>query len=364
LGRTKSQSTPQNGIGRELTAIMQLLDVDLNEVTRQQRDAAEIAIRTHPGNWPMILAVKQWARALAGVCRKHARDCAQVHANRNEQDPETSAMGTIVLALSDHLRLPADGTLLFDDWPAENALRDFVLEASGAPVELSDGEIVRKPTLPRWEPKSSFGRKIAGLGPCSQEQGAEFLSVDETQKRLSGLEELFRGALLEGLGTSFSEAVLALPAARINGRHDDGTILVPLWDAGRQLDKEQGPREQFGWPALKELSFKKLSGECIVAVKPYTPIALLNTYNDFAQTLAEVLTVVRKNQSISADDLRQKFAHTALAQAATVQQWEEWIEEFASRQLTAKNAALVLLEDTTGSTRGSLKTTLSKARGN
>lgn len=208
MGKSKSDGTPQHEAGRELTAIKQLLEVDLNEVTRKLRDDAEATLRSHPSNWQLIGVVRQWAQALAGVCRKHARDCARVHESRNDRDPAMSAMGTILLALSDHLRLPADGALLFENWPAENALRDFVLEVCGAPIKLIDGELVRKPRLPRWKPKSSFARKIACLGPYSQEQSTEFLSGDETENHLRGLEESFRKALLGGLRTSSNEAVL------------------------------------------------------------------------------------------------------------------------------------------------------------
>jgi hypothetical protein len=123
-------------------------------------------------------------------------------------------MGTILLALSEHLRLPTDGTLLFEDWPADNAVRDFILSAAGAPVKLIDGELVTKPTLPRCEPKSKFARRIAGLEPDPPTQNGEFLSVDETQKVLCGLEESFRKALHNGLSASFSEAVLATYKSR------------------------------------------------------------------------------------------------------------------------------------------------------
>jgi hypothetical protein len=127
-------------------------------------------------------------------------------------------MGTILLALSEHLGLPADGTLVCDDWPADNAVRDFVLSSAGAPVKLTDGEIVTELRLPKLEPKSSFARRIAGLeAHPAQGQNAAFLSGDETQRHLRGLEESFRKALLDGIGTSFSEAVLALPTVISNG---------------------------------------------------------------------------------------------------------------------------------------------------
>ena len=211
MRKSTPQSTSHNGTGRELAAIKQLLEVDLNGVTGQQRESVAAVLSAHPGNWQMITGVKGWAGALADVCRRHARDCAQVHASRNDRDPATSAMGTILITLSDHLRLPADGTLLYENWPAENAVRDFALEVAGAPIVLIDGEFVRKPTLPRWEPKSSFARRIAGLQPDPPKgHDAKFLSIEETEKHLRGLEELFRNAMLEGLGTSFSEAVLAI----------------------------------------------------------------------------------------------------------------------------------------------------------
>src|SRR5271157_4394744 len=109
-------------------------------------------------------------------------------------------MGTILLALCEHLRLPADPAdlLLFltvEDWPESNAVRDFVLNIAGAPINLVDGELAVTPTLPRWErptfgQKLTFGQRIAGRPPVApQGQNAAFLSVEETERDLRGLEE-------------------------------------------------------------------------------------------------------------------------------------------------------------------------------
>ena len=113
---------------------------------------------------------------------------------------------------------------------------------------------------------------------------------------------------------------------------------------------------------VEKLSFKKFGGDSLVAIRPYTPVALLNTYNDFAETLKEIRTVVVSNRAISAEELRRKFARSRLAKATNHTRWEEWRRSFASKELTAKNAALILLEDTTSLQRSSLKTMLSKGR--
>jgi hypothetical protein len=128
-------------------------------------------------------------------------------------------------------------------------------------------------------------------------------------------------------------------------------VRVPVGEVRKQPEK-----------FTQELLFKSLPGESIVAILPITPVALLNTYDDCAKTLEEVRTVVRKNPQITADDLRKKFARTTLARAATGKQWQQWKIDFASGELTAKNAALVLLETTTGRKRTALKTYLSRAR--
>jgi DNA-binding NarL/FixJ family response regulator len=192
-------------------ALSHLLQEDLHKVTWEHEESAKTALVAAPSQWKLMLAVKDWAAALADVCRSYAGKCAEMHAGCGKQDPATSAVGTIVLALSSHLGLPADGTLLSHDWPEPNALRRFVLWVSGAPIKLIDGESLTTPTLPRWEPKSSLGRRLAGLNPHPpQGQHLAFLSVEETEQMLRGLEESFRDTLLNKLGTSYSEAVVKL----------------------------------------------------------------------------------------------------------------------------------------------------------
>src|SRR5271166_776847 len=140
-----------------LTAIRHLLAVDLNRVTREQEQSAERTLQAEPSSWKLILAVNAWARALADVCRSHSARCAEVYADCGEENPTMEAMRTIPLVLCEHLLLPADpadplSSLMGHDWPESNAVRDFVLEAAGAPVNLVDGELLVTPTLPRWEP--------------------------------------------------------------------------------------------------------------------------------------------------------------------------------------------------------------------
>src|SRR5258708_7629960 len=96
-------------------ALSHLLQEDLNKVTWEHEETAKTALGAAPSQWKLMLAVKHWAAALADVCRSYAGKCAVIHAGCGKQYPATSAVGTIVLALSSHLGLPADGTLLSRD---------------------------------------------------------------------------------------------------------------------------------------------------------------------------------------------------------------------------------------------------------
>jgi hypothetical protein len=195
-----------------LDAIKHLLEVDLNKVTWEQEQSAKAALQVEPSTWELISAVKTYARALADVCRSHSAKCAEIHADRGEQDSAMAAMGTLLFTLCAHLRLP-DALIIFSaakGWPESNAVRDFILWVADAPIELVDGELVVTPTLPRWEPKGSLGQRIAGGAPDPRQgQPAAFLSVEETERYLRELTESFRGALWERLRDSFSEAILA-----------------------------------------------------------------------------------------------------------------------------------------------------------
>jgi hypothetical protein len=114
-------------------------------------------------------------------------------------------------------------------------------------------------------------------------------------------------------------------------------------------------------PKAKMLTFRPLPGGGIGAETPYSDDALLNTRDEFVQRLQDVRVLVRKEKTISAPDLANRFADTILASAADPPRWEEWRKEFAGSQ-TAKNAALVLLHDTTGLMLSSLEAKLSKTR--
>ena len=75
-----------------------------------------------------------------------------------------------------------------------------------------------------------------------------------------------------------------------------------------------------------------------------------------------VRTAARKGRAISAGDLTKRFTRTPLARVADLARWNEWKDGFASGCLTAKNAALVLLEEATGLKRTTLRSKLSRAR--
>ncbi len=223
-----------------LVAIRHLLEVDLHKVTWEQQQSAKTTLQAEPSTWNLILAVKAWARALAGVCRSHSAKCAEIQTGCDERDPAVAAMLTILLALCEHLRLPADPAnpvlvLTAEDWPKSNRVRDFVLEVSGAPVEVIEGEIVRKAVLPRWQLGSSL-TQMMGLRRTDalQAQNAAFLSVKETEKLLRELEESFRNTLWESLPDCYSEAVLATfkgpraSRAMQPGSETDNAVVTPI----------------------------------------------------------------------------------------------------------------------------------------
>ena len=109
------------------------------------------------------------------------------------------------------------------------------------------------------------------------------------------------------------------------------------------------------------LTFRPLPGGGIRADTPFSEDALLNTRDELVRCLGDMRILVRNEKAISAQDLANKFAGTLLASVANPPQWEEWRNGFAG-DVTAKNAALVLLRDTTGLRVSSLEAKLSKIR--
>jgi len=194
-----------------LDALRHLLQVDFETATKKEMVTAEAAAQESPGAFHLMLAVKDWAIALATVCRLHVAECAEIYADCGEQDTTNAALKTVLLALCNYLWLPVSTTsiLYTDEWPEQNAVRQFVLQVSGAPSEFVDDELVTR-VLPRSEPHSRLARMLAGLTPTPPEgKDAAFLTVDETQNVVRGLEESFRNALLRSLENSYCAALLA-----------------------------------------------------------------------------------------------------------------------------------------------------------
>jgi hypothetical protein len=114
-------------------------------------------------------------------------------------------------------------------------------------------------------------------------------------------------------------------------------------------------------PRAEMLTFRPLPGDGIRAETPFSDDALLNNRDELVRCLEDVRILVRNENTISAQDLANKFAGTLLASVANLPQWGEWRKGFAE-DVTAKNAALVLLGDTTGLKLSSLEAKLSKIR--
>jgi len=139
--------------------------------------------------------------------------------------------------------------------------------------------------------------------------------------------------------------------------------IVVMEAAGRVLIRvpvRVAPRRTYE-PNAEMLTFRLLPGGGIRAETPFSKDALLNTRDEFVRCLEDVRVLVRKEKKISASDLAGRFAGTVLVSAAAPSHWEEWRDGFA-KDLTAKNAALVLLGDTTALKLASLETRLSEAR--
>jgi hypothetical protein len=129
---------------KALDELSRLLQVDLEDVRWQQEKAASAALLAEPSYWQLMLAVKDWAKAVAHKCRQCSREYAKLYAD--EPDPVMETIKTLLFVLCDHLRLPANPLLLLrpeaEDWPESNAVSDFVLQVTEAPTQLVDGCLV------------------------------------------------------------------------------------------------------------------------------------------------------------------------------------------------------------------------------
>jgi len=119
---------------------------------------------------------------------------------------------------------------------------------------------------------------------------------------------------------------------------------------------------------LEKLTFRKLKRGETIAEKPFTDSALLNTYESFSKTLAEIRVFIkaraRDGTALTALHVKVKdnFGRTELGRAATDQNWMTWVGDFLKENATAGNVALVFLEEKTGLKRGTLKVRFSAAR--
>ena len=164
---------------------------------------------------------------------------------------------------------------------------------------------------------------------------------------------------------NFGVAGRARQALRNRGLHIGPEEINIVEVAGRVLVRvpvRLDPRLAYE-PKAEMLTFRPLPGGGIRAETPFSEDALLNMRDALVRCLEDVRILVRNEKTISAADLANKFAGTVLASVANLPQWEEWRKGFVE-DVTAKNAALVLLHDTTGLKLSSLEAKLSKIRKN
>jgi hypothetical protein len=116
---------------------------------------------------------------------------------------------------------------------------------------------------------------------------------------------------------------------------------------------------------LEKVTFRKLKRGETVAEKPFTDSALLNTYESFSRTLAEMRAFIKaraRDGMALHEKLKDNFGRTELGRAATEESWMTWVDDFLKQNATARNVALVFLEHKTGLKRGTLKVRFSAAR--
>src|SRR5450631_128426 len=102
-GSKRRRRVAPRDINEALAALSHLLAADLQQCTRNLENAVEEALKSNPSHWELLLGVKNWAVALAGVCRSYAAKCARIHSDASKQSPPDAAMGTLLVALCDHL---------------------------------------------------------------------------------------------------------------------------------------------------------------------------------------------------------------------------------------------------------------------
>jgi hypothetical protein len=66
---------------KALDELSRLLQVDLEDVRWQQEKAASAALLAEPSYWQLMLAVKDWAKAVAHKCRLCSREYAKLYAD-------------------------------------------------------------------------------------------------------------------------------------------------------------------------------------------------------------------------------------------------------------------------------------------
>lgn len=131
------------------------------------------------------------------------------------------------------------------------------------------------------------------------------------------------------------------------------------------------------------LRFRKLPGGVLRAIpigNTYSKAELLNSYNGLVRIFGDIQTLVRQQRQVSPDRVMKLFEHTklgdtALSEIFTLNHYKEWVPGFRRKRkakspgaidkdlpLTAKGAAVVFLEGTTGLQRETLEPILSRAR--
>jgi len=297
---------------------------------------------------------------LCALASRYYRTCFEIaRSNRTElnvDNPADLARSITAKDVSTFLRTTALDGKEAREIASNGRVREFVRNVclNYPDFQILEADQREATLLPRWPHGRSFGAMLA-RGPKTLADGdaSSTLTLEETKRFILDAEQ----ALIKNLRRAIEHAHrMALVDLGKNGI------------GGEVIDRfpTRTPSERTPERASEGLVFKQSKMGIPVAQKPINDFALLTSYNEFSHQLGEIRTIVRvtKKKPISGDDLRKQFARTTLAPATKKANWGEWQRDFSSGELTSKNAALVLLEDTTSLNRSTLKSMLSRARSN
>jgi hypothetical protein len=223
----------------------------------------------------------------------------------------------------------------------------------------SAGERYAKASLRAEDDRRLWSRKkIESDGKAIHQQHAQNFCLLQSRHSDLGIDNVlrvFETKLDFAISEGMCEAVVCIDGSELlnRDRQNNGPT---RWKSNTHRSRRM---------SLEKLTFRKLKRGETIAKKPFTDSALLNTYESFSKTLAEIRAFIKaRARDVTAlhEKLQDNFGRTDLGRAATDENWVTWVDNFLKENATAGNVALVFLEEKTGLKRGTLKVRFSAAR--